>query len=71
MSKAHLGKPKPWLKETMAGNKNGAKYSIEQVKEIRRLYEEENKSISEISTITGIKRPTVYLIATYRRWKNI
>lgn len=71
MSEAQLGKPKPSLKETMLGNKNGAKYSVEQVREIRRLHEEEGKTISEISSIMGIKRPTVYLIATYRRWKEV
>ena len=53
----------------MKNNKNGAKYTIEQVKEIRRLHEEENKGYTEISEIMNIPRPTVYLIATYRRWK--
>lgn len=60
---------KPKLKEIMKNNKNGAKYTIEQVKEIRRLHEEENKGYTEISEIMNIPRPTVYLIATYRRWK--
>ena len=57
-------------KEKMKDNKNGAKYTIEEVREIRRLYESENKTFLEISKITGIPKHTVYLIATYRRWKN-
>ena len=57
-------------KEKMKDNKNGAKYTIEEVREIRRLYENENKTFLEISKITGIPKHTVYLIATYRRWKN-
>lgn len=69
ISKAQSGIKKPKLKEIMKNNKNGAKYTIEQVKEIRRLHEEENKGYTEISEIMNIPRPTVYLIATYRRWK--
>lgn len=51
-------------------NKNGAKYTIEIVREIRRLHEQENMGYTEISRILNIPRPAVYLIATYRRWKN-
>lgn len=58
------------FREKMKDNKNGAKYTIEEVREIRRLHEIENKTFLEISKITGIPKPTVYLIATYRRWKN-
>ena len=58
------------LREKMKDNKNGAKYTIEEVREIRRLHEVENKTFLEISKITGIPKHTVYLIATYRRWKN-
>lgn len=50
---------------------NGAKYDVETVKEIRRLHEKEKLSYTEISKLLNIPRPTVYLIATYRRWKNI
>lgn len=57
-------------KVKLKDNKNGAKYTIEEVREIRRLYEVENKTFLEISKITGIPKHTVYLIATYRRWKN-
>lgn len=49
---------------------NGAKYSIDQVREIRRLHESENKSYTEISSIMNIPRHAVYLIAAYRRWAN-
>lgn len=50
---------------------NGAKYTVETVKEIRRLYEIEDKTFSEISYILNIPRGTIYNIATYRRWANI
>lgn len=52
-------------------NPNGAKYTIEDVKEIRRLHEKENLGYTEISNLLNIPRHTVYLIATYRRWKHI
>lgn len=71
MSKSSTGIKKPILKEKMKNNKNGAKYTIDQVNEIRRLHESENKTYTEISNIMNIPRPTVYLIATYRRWKTI
>lgn len=64
------GVKKPKLKESMKGNKNGAKYTVEQVREIRRLREQENKSYREIESIIGIPYRAVYLIATYRRWKE-
>lgn len=50
---------------------NAAKYDIEDVREIRRLHEKENKGYAEISKILNIPRHTVYLIATYRRWKYV
>ncbi len=50
---------------------NGAKYDIFTVKEIRKLHEEKNLSYTEISNLLDVPRPTVYLIATYRRWKHI
>lgn len=50
---------------------NAAKYSIETVREIRRLHEKEGKGYTEISEILNMKRYTVYLIATYRRWKYV
>lgn len=59
------------LKAHMKGNKNGAKYTVEQVKEIRRLNEEGNKSLTEIAQLFGMPRGTVYNIATYRRWKDV
>ena len=54
--------------DTQKTKPNGAKYSIEQVKEIRRLHEEEGMSFNDISAIMNIPRHTIYLIATYRRW---
>lgn len=49
---------------------NGATLNIDTVYEIRRLYEVENKSFKEISEILNVSRNNVYMIATYRRWKN-
>lgn len=71
MSECHKGVPKPKNSESMKGNKNGALYTVEQVKEIRRLHEKENKGYTEISELMNIPRQAVYLIATYRRWKEI
>ncbi len=71
ISKCQKGVPKPKLKESMKNNKNGALYTIEQVKEIRRLHESENKGYTEIAELMNIPRPAVYLIATYRRWKTV
>lgn len=71
MSEAQKGKKvSEETRQKMIGNKNGAKYTIDDVREIRRLHEEENKGYTEIANITGIPRETVYLIATYRRWKD-
>lgn len=50
---------------------NGAKYDVRTVREIRRLHEEEELSYAEISKLLDIPKHTVYLIATYRRWKHI
>lgn len=71
LSKYLTGIKKPSLSISMKNNKNGAKYSVDQVKEIRRLHEKENLGYTEISNITNIPRPAVYLIATYRRWKDV
>lgn len=48
---------------------NGAKYDIETVRKIRRLHEDKNLTYTEISKLLNMNRQTVYLIATYRRWK--
>lgn len=71
MSKCQKGVSKPKNSEAMKNNKNGALYTIEQVKEIRRLHETENKGYTEISELMHIPRPAVYLIATRRRWKEV
>lgn len=49
---------------------NGASLSLEDVHEIRRLYEQDHMSFTDISKKLGIKRSNVYNIATYRRWAN-
>lgn len=49
---------------------NGAVLSVETVREIRRLYEQDKKSFTEISDLLNIPRHNVYMIATYRRWAN-
>ena len=57
--------------EVQSTRPNGATYTAEQVREIRRLHEENGLGYTEISTRLDIPRHTVYQIATYRRWKNI
>lgn len=49
---------------------NSAKLCIDDVHTIRRLYEEEHMSFTEISKELNIPRQNVYNIATYRRWAN-
>lgn len=58
------------MSEIQRTNPNGAKYDLQTVHEIRRLHEEDGMSYTDISNKLGIERHTVYLIATYRRWKN-
>lgn len=71
MSKYLVGIKKPKLSEAMQGNKRGATYTPEQVREIRRLHEIEHLGYTEISKIMDIPRPAVYNIATYRRWADL
>lgn len=59
------------MSEIQKTKPHGAKYDINTVHEIRRLFEEEGKTFSEISELLNIRRCTVYLIATYRRWKYV
>lgn len=61
---------KQTFKKTQSLKPNSAKYDIEIVRLIRKMYEQDKKRITEISDDLGINRHTVYLIATYRRWKN-
>lgn len=49
----------------------GAKYTVEQVKEMRRMFEGDHLSITEIAHIMEIPRGTVDQIVNYRRWKYI
>ena len=58
-------------KKKMIGNKNGATHTVDEIKEIRRLYEVENKSCREIADIFSLSRPYIYNIVTYRRWADI
>lgn len=65
------GSRRPSTAEKMKDNKNGAKYTVEQVKEIRRLHEKENLGYKQISEIMNIPKGTVCQIARYERWKNV
>lgn len=49
----------------------GAKYTVEQVKEMRKMYEENHLTITDIAHIMEIPRGTVDHIVNYRRWKYI
>lgn len=55
----------------MIGNKNGATHTIEQIKEIRRMYEVENMSCREIADHFHESYDYVYNIVKYNRWANI
>lgn len=57
--------------ELQQTNPNGAKYDAETVHKIRYMHEELNMDYTSISKELGIPRPTIYGIATYKRWKNI
>lgn len=50
---------------------NAAKYSIDTVRKIRELHEKKNIGYTEISNLLNVPRHTVYMIATYRRWKYV
>ena len=58
-------------KKKMIGNKNGATHTAEEVKEIRRLHEVENKSCREIADHFNLSYNYIYGIITYRRWADI
>ena len=49
---------------------NSATLSIDDVRKIRHMYEDENMSVTKISKELNIARHNVYMIATYRRWAN-
>lgn len=50
---------------------NAAKYDATTIREIRRMHEQEGKTIAEIADHFEMKRQNVYMIVTYRRWKNV
>lgn len=56
--------------KTQQTKPNGATLDVETVHLIRRLYEKEHKTFTQIGTMLGIPRHNVYMIATYRRWAN-
>lgn len=67
-------KGRKWTDEQrakMKGNKNGSKYTVEDVKLIRKLREVDGLKYKQIAELTKIPERTVYLIATYKRWKDI
>ena len=55
----------------MIGNKNGATHTVEQIKEIRRMYEAENMSCREIADHFHESYGYIYNIVKYNRWANI
>lgn len=50
---------------------HSAKLTVSQVREIRRLYEVDNKSITDISKMLNIKYSTVSGIVHYKRWAHV
>ena len=55
----------------MIGNKNGATHTREEIIEIRRMYEVENKSCREIADYFHESYDFIYGIVKYKRWVNI
>ena len=55
----------------MMGNKNGATHTEDEIREIRRLHETENKSCRDIADLLHESYDFIYGIITYRRWANI
>lgn len=58
-------------KKKMKDNKNGATHSVDEIKFIRSLHENDNKTCREIADSLHLSYDFVYEIITYRRWKNI
>ncbi len=58
-------------KQKMRGNKNGATHTEDEIREIRRLYEVENKTCRKIADLFGLSYDYVYGIVKYKRWANI
>ena len=58
-------------RQKMYGNKNGATHTEDEVKEIRRLYEVENKTCREISDLFSLSYNYIYGIVKYKRWADI
>lgn len=50
-------------------NSYNAKHTNEEIKEIRRLYEKENKTIREIATMYNEEYRNIYRYVKYERWK--
>lgn len=55
-----------------SGSKNGRAINDESVvREIRKLYEQENKTIAYISKLYNVPYSTVFNIVKYKTWKNV
>ena len=55
----------------MAGNKNGATHTVDEIREMRRLHEVESKSCREVADYFGLSYNYVYGILTHKRWADI
>lgn len=76
LRKVNVGrKMKPEAKQKLIERErtcsNAATHTPEQIKEIRRLYEQEGKTNREIADLFGESITYIYNITTYRRWKYI
>jgi len=71
MSETHRGRKKPKLSTAMKGNKRGSKYTVDQILEIKRLFNVEHKSNREIAEIMSMKVGTVGGITSGRRWADV
>ena len=59
------------LNKNCGENNYNAQYTNEQVREMRRLYEEENFDIKRLKDIFGGNINNIRKIVRYERWKNI
>lgn len=59
------------LKVNCGENSYNAQYTNEQVKEMRRLHEEENFDIKTLQEMFGGNYKNIRRILRYERWKNI
>lgn len=59
------------MPEVFTQRQGRKKYTETEVKEIRRIREDEKLSYDKLSKLFGIPKPTIADIVKYRTWKNV